>query len=246
MKFSLSTLKMVLHPSIRPLIERLAQQGARAALTVPTAIIDSSTGVAAATVVAVPLPGKFTHVDGQSDLAQLASFNTAAITINNGIAVLAEHLSVNGNVKLNIPAITGGDGVIAVSGTVPAATKTVTGVDGATATALGRLEAGSALSALRNNLATVVRAYNALAVAIGVDTLTDNSGGKPTLTDYTLVNRVVAATGVAAAGDAASKAAVDAALTALANDIATVAAKINTSLFVAGTINNRNLVTLVP
>lgn len=246
MKVSRSTTLTAVSPVIRPALEALIQNNARSRLSAVTAMTDSSTGVVAPALVSIPTPGRFTHTGGAT-IASRTAFNTAIGKVDEAINVLAKHLSDNGMTKAELGAfILNASGAITTAGTIPALDKTVTGTDGAANAGLKRTDAAASISALRNNLSTVVRAYNALAVALGVSTVQDATGGKASLNSFALVNEVVASAGVGPSGDPASKADVDVVLTAFATDIATLASKINTILFAAATINGRVPVTLVP
>lgn len=249
MKISKSTLQSAFEPTVANALIALFQNATRAVLGAETigAITDNSTGVAAGTLAAVPVVPTKGEGDG-SNLAPRAAFNTAIGKVDNAINVLAKYLNDEVLTPLSMPTITLNGGTVAVPGTVPALDKALTATDGSTNTAMLRSEAFAQLSIARNNLATVVKAYNMIATAIGGTTLADNTGGKAD-SELELVTQGTAATAVATADvattDCALDTEVDASLTALANNIATLAAKIGTSLLASGNISARVPVLIV-
>lgn len=241
MKVSLAALKTTLDPHIRSVVVALLNNDARRNIgPEPTDMVDNSTGTAGASLVAIPTADKFVYTSG-STLAPRAAFNTAIGKIDDAIAVIGTYLSVQ-TVKLGLGAITlNATGAVAVAGTVPAQDKSLTATDGSSNTALLRSQANASITVHRNNLATLVRAYNQIATAIGVDTLLDATGGKPTLTSLVLSDEVTATTAAGNTADVVSDAAIDAILLAFANNIATLVAKINGTLFPASAILPRQI-----
>lgn len=112
-----------------------------------------------------------------------------------------------------------------------------------------RSEFNAAVVRLRNNLATCVRGYNVLATALGVATIADNTLGSASTT-FAIGANVAAGTTVAgedvAGNDLATKAAADAFLTAFANNVAFIMAKLANPLLLTGTLTGRVPVALVP
>ena len=242
MQVSRSHLMQMQNKPVRDILEGLMRQAARKTLTNVT-VIDNSTGTAGSSTVAVNTPSKFTYVSGTT-LAPRAGFNTAVSAANDAVAVLAGVLTNDVLTKLGLTTVTGGNGNVAVARTVPAIGHALAGSDGSGSTALLRSEASAIITTARNNLATVIRAYNVAAIAIGVATLADNTGGKTT--SLALSNYVPAATATGNSGDVVSVADANAVLNALANDVAFVASKINTSLLASATLNAIIAPVLVP
>lgn len=130
------------------------------------------------------------------------------------------------------------------AGTLAGGTASVNG------NAMKRSEAMTALGRMTDNLATVIKAYNTMAVALGVATLADTSGGKAD-PSYKLYDKLTATTSVdgsalTAVSDVAGDTVVDAALNALANNVATVAAKITNVLHATATKTTPVPVILTP
>jgi hypothetical protein len=255
---SRAKLGVAIDPNISKFIRATAWNSASAAIntvrlarisaTSPVVVTNSSTGTAGSVLSAVPSQAAKVTPSG-TNLAPRAGFNTAIGKINNAIAVLAGHLNDMGLTPLGLTTITGGNGTVATPSTVPALDKTLTGVDGSSDSALLRSEFLTQLVIARNNLATLVSAYNTVAVAIGQPTLANVTGGKAS-PKLILTNQGTAGTAVLTANvsssDLASDAAVDAALTALANNIATLSEKVDDVLFAAGSVTAVEPIVLVP
>lgn len=238
MRVSLNALRIATHPHVTALMVGLIRNDARRNVgAVPADMVDNSTGAnQVGGLVPIPTLNKFTYAGGAT-LAPRAAFNTASGKIDDAIAVLADFLNDEALEPIGAGVVVqNATSNIAVAGTIPALDKALAGVDGSGNTALLRSEANAAISVHRNNFATVVRAYNAIATALGAPTLNDASGGKPSLDTYTLVNEVPAATAVGSASDVVSDAEVDATLTAIANNVATLANRINNVLFTTANV----------
>lgn len=216
------------HDNLMKAIEVVLTNQHRTAISGATllSLVDNSTGVD--TAGAVPAIGTFepfVHASG-SDLAQKAAFDTAIGKTNNAVAVLKGIVNqMLTTLDLSV-AISGGNGTVATAGTVPAQDKSVTGVDGASTTALERLSANQQMVVARNNIATIIKALNYVAINVGYVTLADNSGGNASPT-YALTNPASTASGVDASGATCAKAAVDIALDNMADGIATIMAYID-------------------
>lgn len=249
MKMSLTALRLVVDSNIRGFMEATARNNSRAVLQAATkdTITDSSTGTVVASLPVIATQNAKVTPSG-ANLASRAGYNAAIVKVNNAIAVLRDMALRNGFTPLGYVSPTGasmllgGDGTVATQGTVPALDKTVTGVDGSGGDAMLRTEFNASVTRARNNLATILRAYNALATSVGVSTVKSSTGGNAdqnlTLSNNLLANTAVAA-GAIATGDFASKAAADAALLALANTIATTADKFKNSLLSTATLSAR-------
>jgi hypothetical protein len=115
-----------------------------------------------------------------------------------------------------------------------------------------RSEFNTAVVRARNNVSALVKGYNWLATALGVATLNDLTGGSadqvtkinPFTVDPVVTAPTVVATTIGM--DLASGVASDAVLTALANNIAFIAAKTTNPLLLAGTLSARIPTTLIP
>lgn len=111
-------------------------------------------------------------------------------------------------------------------------------------------EANRAIDRQRNNFATLLWAYNTLAVALGVAKLSGAALGSTDAGNRNFEAAATATTAVAAANVGTSKLAgatnVTNALTALRNDIATLASRINTDLFPAAVLTKNIPIVLAP
>jgi hypothetical protein len=207
----------------------LAVDNARAKIAEQTVTkqTDSSTGTAHATTVgAVALPALFTVT--ATDASPKTGFDTAIGKLNNAFASLAEYMNpyrrALGKVNIVYPSTS------TVTAAIAACDKTLTAVDGSGSSALEAVTGLNRITLARNNLATLTFAVNDMAVALGYGQLTDSSGGatnKNVVTGApTIVNLAATATGVlgTTTGSTLSDAAVDTALTALVNGIATLSA----------------------
>lgn len=240
MRVSMSALNMgAINPNLLGFVKATARNSVRAAISAApvAAVTDSSTG---SNVASVAIPTINTKaIPSGANLASRTAFNTAIGTVHDAIANLrntllgfytplgiADHLGAHG-------------GAAGVAGTVGAITKVVTGVDGTAGNALQRVEANSALSRQRNNLASLIKAYNHVATAMGVATIPNNTGGKasdPISFGASVTATTAIAAGSVATADLASKAEVDASLTALANTVSHIANKVNVVLRAAGSL----------
>lgn len=250
MRISRSVLKISTDPKLIDFVEAVARNNARSILSSANlaALTDSSTGTAGSTFTPVLTVDTKVVLSG-TNLSPRDGFNTAIGVTDNAIAVLATYFNV-AFTALGIPLITLGTGNVVTPATIPAQTKTIAGVDGTAGNGMLRFDANAALVRARNNFSTLIRAYNTVAVALGVATIADNTGGSVPGALMVVGAKLTAGTaisaGAVATSDLASKAGIDAALTALANNIATLAAKTSNPLFLAGTLTARIPHILVP
>ena len=244
MKVSKTQLRMGLSPLAYTVLRTLMANNARVIVGAVAAMVDNSTGAVQAGGVLQPvnLPSR----GAGGGLALRADFNTAATAADNAISVLAAWLNVKGITPLQFedmkPNTTG---VITTAGTVPAMTKAVGATDGTGSVAVSLTDALATLSALRNNLSTVLRAYNALATAFGLATVKDSTNGKAAA-NLDLVDVPKSAAGVSGTAVAASASDCSAAFLAMANDVATLASLTNVSLFLSPNGNKPVTITLIP
>lgn len=244
-----STLAMVRDPDLGAFIKAVAINTSRTlvrALTI-VAITDNSTGTAAGTLDAVPTQDVKTAQSG-SNLASRPAFNTAIGKINDATATLAAYLVANGWTALGLPTPTGYPGTV-TAGTVAACDKSVAGVDGTGGNAMLRSEFNSAVVRMRNNQASVLRMYNTLSMALGDPTVPNSTSGSPGVA-YNALAAVTAPTAVAAgavaSSDLAAKTYADEALVELVDNVASLAAKINTILLATGVTGTPVPILLVP
>lgn len=194
-------------------------------------ITDNSTGAAGATITA-PVATAFTSVG--TDAAGKTTTDTALGTVKDALTVLQTAAKAVGD-AIGVTTVTvSTGGTIAVAGTVPAVTKSVTAVAGSAGTGVGIAGTKTVIAALQKHLSHTLFYVNEIAAACGAAQLpwTQNANVDRPAWDR-VFPALTASTGTAAtAGEAAalgtmSKAAMDAQLTAIANDIATLAAKLN-------------------
>lgn len=179
---------------------------------------DSTTGTAAAAIAAVTLPAATHLTDGvATTAAPKAGFDTAIGKLANCAASFANHINYYlaslGHPQIVIPS---GPTVTAA---LPALDKTLSGVatTGAVEPDTGRTQ----LQRQIDNLSTIARGCNKIAEALGIPTLADVSGGAASNTLY-----AAASTGSSVNGSTTatlSDTQVDAALTAIANNYASLA-----------------------
>lgn len=206
--------------SVRTLIQHMAKQ--MYANGTYQAITNSTGGSTAGNIVAVPTPR--TAGTNAADCGAKTSFDSNIGAINNAnhilIGVLNPMLTTVGADTLTNN--TGGTGT---AGTVPALSATVTA---ATAnTAVNYADARQRLAQARNEQATLVRAVNSLAMAIGEPPLADNTGGSAA-TNMTIGGLTATSAAVPPNANApgALKAEIDPAFAALRDNYARICAKI--------------------
>lgn len=210
---------------------------------------DSSTGTAGSTYPALNLSAA--PYDGNAVGATpvlKTDYDAAATASLNGMAVVAQKLNLMFTI-LGLPLITY-TGTVAVAGTIPAQTKTFTAGTPTTdaASMIGYATGKASMQGLKNNMATLIRASNMLNEAVGVPPTADGTGGRPSNsrtssgppyvatagnnpTAALTIDALPATTaglGTPAGSLTISKAVMDAFFTGLANDLATIASKLNT------------------
>lgn len=188
------------------------------------AVTDNSTGTAnSATAFAIPIVSANT---AGSNNAQHSGANTAYGVVHNCCAVLMDSLDDLCD-ALGIPGTRAeGNGTIATPDTVPAVTKTVTGVAiGSTAAKFSTHYA--VMVQIAKNIGTLVEVANRLSNAVGVTPLDFDSGnfGGADFAATSIVNLPTATACAADGTDSISKAVMDAFLTNCANWIAKIAAQ---------------------
>lgn len=247
MRISLAKVRAAIDPNLMDFVIAVARNNARSLLA-NAALTDSSTGTAGSVLVPV-LTQEVKVVPSGANLASRADFNTAMTSFNNAMAVLSAFFNTNVFARTDLPQLSGATGTVATPGTIPALTKSVTGVDGSAGGAMLRVEMNAALTRARNNLSHMVKAYNIAATAVGVPTLPDNTVGKASYT-MTVYPPVSAGTAVAAgsvgSSDLASKVGTDAGLLALANNVAYLADRVNNALLANATLSARIPAILMP
>lgn len=222
------------HDDVVKALRGLAQDNARNRIEVAslTDVTDSTGGTAGTTTVAVTTPSAFTVT--ATDASPKAGFDTATGKLANCAAEFADFLNPI-LATLGLEQIVQGNGTVGSAGTLAALDLTLTAVDGSGSTALEAVSAAAQIVIARNNQATILRKINEICTAVGDNTLANNTGGTPDKTTFTLDDRAATSAGVdGTALSTLSDTAVDAALTALGNNYATMAAHINTTLFQAG------------
>lgn len=210
----------------------LAQEAARARVVAAnvTALTDSSGGTAqdsngAFVLSAVVTPTKGT-VDGATAFSPKAGFDTATAAIDDAHGEIATKLgslleAVSGSAGVGILGTFGGT----AGGTIAAITAALTAAtSGCVAAASGISE----ITKLRNTQAALASALNYVRVAMGLNTIVDGSGGVFTRDvtgwDVTDFERAATATAATSGQETLTDATVDAALGALKNNVATLAA----------------------
>lgn len=185
----------------------------------PTILVltDNSTGTAGTALKTVPLPSA-PHDATSAGGAQLTGLNAAITASLNAGKVITDRLNA-ARTKIGLPTITSA-GTAATAGTIPAQTKTVTA---ATGTSAADYVSGRAkLLELAANQARLVRALNEVLVAVGAPEIPSNAVA-PKAVGGNLLAVAAAAAAVTPGTSALSKAAADAALTALADNYAFIA-----------------------
>ncbi|QSY98648.1 hypothetical protein J2J97_31760 (plasmid) [Rhizobium bangladeshense] len=218
-KLSKSTAGRVDGGSNQHLIVALAQQHARNAASGIAALTDNSSGVAAATRDVVAIAADLTDKAASgSDLASTATATTQLTAVKDAILELAtKALAISTTIGFPTP-ITYNGGGTAADGTIDAIGTTTGAATGAQAS-----NVNATITALDNALFTVSRFTSQLATAVGKDTLITS---KDLGTFSTTVAAITVGVG-AAASPGVKKAELDAKLALFANNIATIAARLN-------------------
>jgi hypothetical protein len=195
-----------------------------------TALTDSSTGAVSGTrAIAAVAAAAVSTANAGTNLADKTTTEAAMTTVLNGLATL--HAKAATAVALiGVTAITNNGGGASGGNTVAAVTKSVT----ATATGVPAAAWNTFTAAVAGSFYQVGRQVNQLCSATGQLPL-DLSALKGTLVNST-VAAISTATG-AATDPGTTKARVDADLTVMANNIATIAARINACISGTNTLN---------
>lgn len=209
-------------------IAALAQENARARVSAAsvTDLTDNSGGTDAGVLAAVVSPTVVTQ-DGSALLAPKAAFDTQIGLIEDAHRELLTKANeliadiVPGSSVRTVEDITAGAGA---DDTIAAISAALTG----TTSAGSGVESSSGIAQItnaRNNASSICAAVNWVRVAVGLSPITDGSGGAFTMTSTNYETSDAAATGAAAgAGESSlTEASVEAALTSLRNNIATMA-----------------------
>jgi hypothetical protein len=200
-----------------------------------TTITDNSGGTASTalppTLVALTIPPAFTTV--ATDCAPKAGFDTQVALFQNAVASLADkmnrHIQFLGDSAASIlplKDLTTGT----VSTTIAAEAASLSAVTGTTV-CIDVTTATTTLQAYMNNQAELAKKYNEIATYYDLITLTDSTTGVPPTDDQTLVAMPTTATGNAGTGNATMAAtAMNTFLAAARNNIATLAAAVNSMI----------------
>lgn len=211
-------------------IAALAQESARARVSAGsvTDLTDNSGGTDGTNVLVVVTTPTIVAQDGVALLAPKAAFDTQIGLIEDAheelgvkAAEMIDLIAVGSSKPASIAAAATADDTIA------AITVALTGA----ATADQGVEASSGIAQIvqaRNIQATLAKAVNWINVAQGLPPLTDNSGGY-VIEDYALPDAAATGTAAAAGENSLTETSVEAALAALRNNIATLAASLATA-----------------
>ena len=195
-------------------------------LSTPTIndLTDSTTGTAAATLVAVPVA--VADVNPTSGPTK-ASFDTQIGLVEDAHEELVDQINLFiGAVAGNTARTCGATAGAASDGTLAAIAAFTNGVDDLTDPVTGNQQ----IVIARNNQAALCAGLNYVRVAMGLAPITDTSGGVFTVDadEYVLVDQAATGAAAAEAGDASLTAASAlASLNALKNNIATLAETLN-------------------
>lgn len=214
-------------------IAAIAQENARArvAASAPTALTDSSGGSAASgnALVAVVTPTVVAQ-DGAADLAPKTGFDTAIGLLEDA------HEELGAKVTELVALIAPGAADVASFSAAAAANDTIAAIS-LTLTAVTAADAGvedssgiTQINTARNNQASLASAINWCRVAMGLAPITDNSGGlftKEVATDWPAADAAATGTAAGAGENSLTDTSVDAALTALVNNVSSMAAAVN-------------------
>jgi hypothetical protein len=201
--------------TVETVVYALVQQAARGVVSGVTNLTDSSAGTAGSTVVAADASFVDTAVSG-SNLATKASAEAALVTVQDALKELATKANEYAG-KLGVDQITYNGGGAAADGTIGAVTVATT---------------GGATGPTNANLAPIVTALNTATYNIAI--LTNKCAKAVGATQLTVFQDTAATTVAAlstntgtAATPGVTKVELDASLVTMANNIATIAAKLN-------------------
>lgn len=209
-------------------VAALAQEAARGrvAANAPAALTDNSGGVAGSALAPVANPVAASHDGGTH--ADKASFDTAIGDIHDAVGELVALTNtlldgVSGNASMHLSRA---NGAAAPNDTIEA----IPAVAGATDNLLDPATGLAQIVVARNNQAALAAAINFVRVAMGMDTLPDMSGGifEASADEWLLEDTAATAAAVTTTGAGTfTLASVNAAITALKNNVATMAASLN-------------------
>jgi len=216
------------------MVRGIAQDLARTKIEVASVpnLTDNSTGTKAATIAALVIPTA--AFDGQtSGAAPGAAFNTAIGLFEDVGQVLIRSFN-NVRVRLGLPLLVAASGSEATADTIPAMTKTLTSTNGATA--IDFTTGVAKMKEARVNLATLVHGFNEIMEALGETKFAGVGGGFADAAvpqTLTAITDATSGTGTPAGKTSIDDTVMDTFLTALANDIASLAAEWNNKMFQA-------------
>lgn len=200
-------------------------------------LTDNTTGTASGTTL-VDLVVPSAAFDATSaGGAQLTAFNAALVKYENAGKVLTNALNL-ARTRLGLSLPTAATGTEATASTIPAQDKTVATASGTSA--VDYVTGRAAMVKAKANLRALAASMNEVLVAIGQAPLTINT--KDAYPQSMNLVAVTAASASATGASAVSKAAADAFLTGLANNLATMAAKWNASMNQGGSVAPLNVV----
>lgn len=213
------------------ILRGLAIDNARSKINVSTIpdIVDNSTGTASLnyTIEALTIPAPYTKTG--TDIASKTAFDAAVVKIDSALNSLLI-ASNRTRRQLGLPMIIRNSSAV-VTAAIPALDLALVAVNGTGNNAVEANTAIAQLTIIRNNFATVLAGINALGTALGYPIVEDISGGATygNWASTTLVANAATAAGVAGTASTQSLAdpAVDAFLTSIANNIATVTFYLN-------------------
>lgn len=191
-------------------------------------LTDNSTGTAAATIVNM-LPPTAAFDATAAGGALRTGFNTAVDKFEDACRVLTNSLN-NVAARVGLPRLTALSGTQATANVIPALDKTVTTTNGATS--LDYAGGRTTMQAVRRNMNDLVNHFNRVMDALGNRRISSSILGGD-VTDTTL-EAIPDAAASATGASAVSKATADAFLTAVANNIATLALYWNGLMFQTG------------
>lgn len=214
-------------------VAALAQEAARArvAASAPGAFIDNSGGTAASgNALAAIVTPTIAAVNGVVEMAPKAGFDTAIGKIEDA------HEEIGSKINEFIALIAPGAADMAAFSEAASADETIAALDltltatTATNAALDATTGIQQINIARNNQASLASAINWCRVAMGLAPITDNSGGMFTKTpgaDWPAVDQAATAAVAGSGENSLTDTTVDAALTALGNNIASMAAALD-------------------
>lgn len=192
-------------------------------LGAPVADLTNSVGGTASDTVSALAAWTAATASG-SNLAPKAGFDTEVQVIENNLSDVTSRVNLIRG-RFGYSQLTNSTAVTPDT-TLAAQASGLTAVDGTGSNGLEVVSANTTLTALRNNIATLVAAINTVAAEYGVTAMTDSSGGTASAT--TVVNVPASGAGTAATGaTGVLDTDVDAALVIIKNAVTTFGNKLN-------------------